>query len=72
MVAATATALAVETEHLRTRAMLRAGAAATRPDRARQRPTDADDVDDRPIGTTDDEGPTRPGRRDGVPAEVGP
>jgi signal transduction histidine kinase len=72
MVAATATALAVETEHLRTRAMLRAGAAGTRPDRARQRPTDADDVDDRPIGTTDDEGPTRPGRRDGVPAEVGP
>jgi len=79
MEAATAAALAVETEHLQTLGLLRAGAAAGRPG-VSSRTTDVDDEDDRPIGSRDDrprgspddDQPGRPGRRDPVPAEVRP
>lgn len=68
--AAFAAALALETEHLRTLAMLRAGAAATESGRVRSHrsdPADEDGADDR----GHDDGPYHPGGPDTHPAEVG-
>jgi signal transduction histidine kinase len=72
MGAAMTAALALETEHLRTLTLLRAGVAATHPSRRDRYPVDRDDLDEQPLGRDDDDGLVRPARRDQQPAEVGP
>ena len=66
MAAATHAALAVETDHLRTLGLIRAGAAATERGEGPGRPHAVRDPDDEPIGTRDDdsgEGPDLPPAR---------
>ena len=69
MAEASRVALDVETDRLRTLALLRAGAAATDADRRRM-PRDADDggPDDEPIGPRRRRASDRPGRHDPSPA----
>jgi hypothetical protein len=72
MADASRAALDQETDRLRTLALLRAGAAATEPDRGRQDQRVEDKADDEaPDGSPtagDDDRYTRPGRRDQLPA----
>lgn len=69
MDAATQAALAVESDHLRTLGLLRAGAAATDAARTGRHRPGARDVDDEPLGARDDDHSVRPGP--GLPLPAG-
>lgn len=72
MSVAMSVALELETEHLRTLAMLRAGAAATGAERARSPRPVPRDADDEPISGPLEAEPPRPVGRDPVHADVRP